>query len=94
MVSDVAADVADIVAVGIHVVAAVGLQLGVLAGGGVPVLGGVVKPHRIKRMLMGGLLVLVTGGEGGQDKGQKEEQSEYLFHVGIPPNFRKSYFSL
>jgi hypothetical protein len=36
-------------------------------------------------MLMGGLLVIVTGGEGSRDKGQKEEQSEYLFHVGIPP---------
>jgi hypothetical protein len=83
MILDIAADVADIVVILVYVVTSLGFQIGMLAGGGVPVLGFVVEPSGIKGVFMGGLFLSA----GGQHKGQRaqgQEQSEYLFHGKTP----------
>jgi hypothetical protein len=84
VILDVAADIADVVFIVIHVVASVGFQIGMLAGSGVPMLSLIVEPGGIKAMLMGGLLAAIAGRQSNGQQEQTEEQSEYLFHGNTP----------
>ena len=84
VILDVAADVADVVFIVIHVVTSVGFQIGMLAGSGVPMLALIVEPGGIEGVLMGGLLAVIAGGQQDCRGTQAQEQSEYLFHGNTP----------